>query len=296
MDTNALDTSSAVVDVSEIIEDISSMDARSRLSFLEDMLSGIGPKLLTAALVLLVGIVLIRLLLSFTRKVLRKSKLDPALHSFLISILGVASYVVLGVSVMAVLVPSAVNSLITILGAFGLAISLAVKDSLANLAGGMSILFTKPFALGDYVNINGNEGSIQEIRLNYTVMKTIDNKVVHIPNGDVAKAQIINYTGEPTRRLDINFSIGYGDDFELAKKIIHKAVSENPMALPDPEPVIRMVQHAENAVLVTCRVWCKTPDYITLQFDLLEAVKRGFDENGISIPFNHLYAGPREKA
>jgi len=171
----------------------------------------------------------------------------------------------------------------------GLAVSLAIQDSLSNLAGGISVLFTKPFSIGDYVDIGSSEGTVQDIRLNYTVIKTVDNKVVHVPNGDVAKAQITNFTSEPTRRLDLDFSIGYNDDFALAQRLISGIIAQHPQALADPEPIVRMVGHGESAVVIGCRVWCATPDYWNLKFDLLEQVKEQFDRNGISIPFNRLY-------
>lgn len=271
-----------------VLNTMANMDAQSRWSFIIDSIKEFAPKLLTAVLVLVIGIILVRMVLKFARKILTKSKLDPSLHSFLLSILSVTFYIILGITVLATLVPSAVASLITLLGMFGLAISLAVKDSLANLAGGMSVLFTKPFGLEDYVKIGGNEGTIEEIRLNYTVMRTFDNKVIHIPNGDVAKAEIINFTGKPTRRLDIDFSIGYHDDFDLAKQIIRQTLADNPLALTDPDPTVRMVAHASSAILIGCRVWVNTPDYWTLKFDLLEEVKRRFDAAGITIPYSQM--------
>ena len=111
---------------------------------------------------------------------------------------------------------------------------------------------------------------------------------MHIPNGDVAKAEIVNFTYEPTRRLDLVFSIGYGDDFEKAKRIIRGALGDNPLAHRDPEPVVRMSEHGDSAIKIACRVWVDTPDYWTLNFDLLEEVKRRFDAEGISIPYNQM--------
>ena len=104
----------------------------------------------------------------------------------------------------------------------------------------------------------------------------------------MAKAEIVNFTSKPTRRLDLNFSIGYGDDFEQAKGIIRDCLWDNPLALPEPEPLVRMVQHGDSAIVIGCRVWVNTPDYWTLNYDLLEEVKRRFDAAGISIPFHQL--------
>lgn len=224
-----IDTSSAASEIQEVVNALTSMPSDTRWNYLWHKFLDFAPRLLTALIILAAGILLVRWICSFSRKMLKRSKLDPTLHNFIVSIICAVLYIVLGIIVVTVLAPPAAGSLIALFGVFGLAVSLAVKDSLANLAGGMSVLFTKPFALGDYVRINGNEGTIQEIRLNYTILKTFDNKVVHIPNGDVAKAEIVNFTYEPTRRLDLVFSIGYGDDFEKAKRIIRGALGDNPL-------------------------------------------------------------------
>lgn len=274
-------------EVSKILNDVSSMDAKTLWTSLKEFIVDYTPKLLVAFIALIIGIILIRLLMSFMRKTFTRSRLDPALHKFMLSMLRVALYIILGITVVGLLgVP--ITSLITLLGVFGLAVSLAVKDSLSNLAGGISVLFTKPFSLGDYVSIGGNEGTIKEIRLNYTILKTYDNKQIHIPNGDVAKAQIVNFTGAPTRRLDLEFSIGYEDDMDQAKEVISNIVSKHPLALKDPEPVVRVIRHGDSAIVIGCRVWVNTPDYWNLNYDLLEEVKRQFDQKGITIPYNQM--------
>ena len=285
---NALETNSTAAEIQSAVDAIAQMPSNTRLHYLLGKFLDLLPKLLTAALILLVGIILVRWAAKFARNLLKHSRLDVTLHNFIVSILSALLYILLAIIVVTVLVPSAAGSLITMFGVFGLAVSLAVKDSLANLAGGMSVLFTKPFALGDYVNINGNEGTVQEIRLNYTVIKTVDNKLVHIPTGDVAKAEITNFTAQETRRLDLVFSIGYDDDFEQAKKIIREIVHDNPLAHSDPEPIVRMVEHGDSAIRIGCRVWVDTADYWTLNYDLLEEVKRRFDAAGIHIPYNQL--------
>lgn len=289
MNASSLPASSEVTEqITAVVDKIVDMPADTRWKFLWDGFVGFLPKLLTALIIFAVGLVAIRLFTKFARAMLQKSKLDPTLHSFTLSILNITLYVLLGVIILTVIAPKAAVGLVTLMGVFGLAISLAVKDSLANLAGGMSVLFTKPFSRGDYVKINATEGTIEEIRLNYTVLKTFDNKVVHIPNGDVAKAEILNYTCEPERRLDLVFSIGYGDDFELAKRLIREALAENPLAHVEPEPIVRVTEHASSTIKICCKVWCGTPDYWALNYDLLEEVKRRFDASGISMPFPQM--------
>lgn len=294
--TPTIDASSVADEVNETIQTISSMDLKTLWSVVWDFFVRIFPMLLTAGIIFLVGFLLIRLLMSFSRRLLKRSKIDLTLHHFILSILRICLYVVLAITVLSILLPDAVAGLIATLSIFGLAISLAVKDSLANLAGGISVLFTKPFALGDYVSIGSTEGNIKEIRLNYTILSTIDNKIIHIPNGDVSKAQIINFTNEPTRRLDLVFSIGYHDDFEEAKQIIRDLLAAHPLALTEPEPVVRMLEQGTSSIHLTCRVWVNTPDYWSLRFDLLEQVKTSFDKVGISIPFQQLEVNLRQNS
>ena len=288
MNTTTIDTTEAVEAVTQLVDEVSGMDAKTLWQTFTDFLLGIAPKLVAIAVILVVGLLLIRWLRSLLGKLLVKSKLDPTLHGFLLSVTGIVLYIVLGITALAILNPSMVGGMVALLGVFGLAVSLAVKDSLANLAGGMSVLFTKPFSLGDYVKLGGNEGTVEEIRLNYTVLKTVDNKTILIPNGDVAKAEIVNYTSQTTRRLDQTYCIGYDDSFERAQQIILQILAEHPLALKEPAPVVRMSEHGDSAIKLICRVWVNTPDYWTLNYDLLEQVKRRFDQEGISIPYNQM--------
>ena len=283
-----IDLDASTEAVTETLNTLASMSGHEKWDYISNALAGFLPKLLAAAILLLVGLILVRLLIKFLSRLLGKSKLDPVLSGFLTSILRAVLYIVLGVVALSVLVPDAVGMLVALLSVFGLAISLAVKDSLANLAGGFSVLLTGPFTLNDFVSINGTEGVIQEIRLNYTVLKTYDNTIIHIPNGDVAKAQIVNYTCQHTRRLDLTVSIGYGDDFEQAEKILAEIVAAHPAALAEPAPFIRMIEHGDSAIHIACRVWCDFDDFFSLKCDLLEEIKRRFDAAGISIPYQQL--------
>lgn len=287
MDTSMpVDTEAITQEIQEAIASLpETIQSPTFWSSLKEFILGMLPTLITAVVILVLGIILIRLTVSFVRKLMERSKFDPTLHSFTLSILRITLYILLGITVLAVILPKAVSGLIAALGIFGLAISLAVKDSLANLAGGLSVLFTKPFALEDYVMVDKTEGTVREIRLNYTVLTTVDNKTIHIPNGDVAKAEIVNFTYQATRRLDLRFSIGYHNDFEKAKSLISELVDRHELALPDPAPVVRVIEHAESALVLCCRVWVNTPDYWSLYFDLMEQVKLAFDQNGISIPY-----------
>ena len=289
MGLDTVGAGSAAEGIQEAVSEIVGMDTPNRWRFLLEGLKRLAPKLLTIVLILLIGTLLIRMVIRVSRRLLEKSKLEVTLHSFILSIFKICLYTLLGILALTILIPDAIGWVVALMSVFGLAVSLAIQDSLSNLSGGISVLFTKPFSIGDYVDIGGREGTVQDIRLNYTVIKTVDNKVVHVPNGDVAKAQITNFTSEPMRRLDLDFSIGYEDDFALAQKLVTEMIAQHPQAYADPEPIVRTVGHGESAVVLGCRVWCATPDYWNLKFDLLEQVKEQFDRNGISIPFNRLY-------
>ena len=188
------------------------------------------------------------------------------------------------------------SSIITILGAAGLAISLALQNCLSNLCGGFIILFSKPFASGDTIEVDGSVGVVRSISILYTTIVTFDNKTVFIPNGKVSDAKIINYTETPTRRVDLKFDISYGADFEKAKELILGVIKKDSMILLDPKPTVRVTAHNESSVSIDTLVWVKNEDYLTVRYNMLEDVKRIFDENGIEIPFSQLDVHLMEKA
>ena len=243
--------------------------------------------LLKAVVVFAIGWALIKSAISFVQNLLRRSKIDVTLHAFILSIVRISLIVLLALTCLQIL-GFEITTLLTALGAVGLAISLAVKDSLSNLAGGIQVLLTKPFAVGDYIAADGFDGTVKEIGITHTILTTVDNKRVYLPNGDVAKAKITNFSSEPPRRLDLTFSIGYGDDFKQAEAIIAQQVEKSGLALTDPAPFIRVSKHGENSIDLTCRVWVNSADYWTLHFFLLEEVKLAFDAAGINIPYPRM--------
>lgn len=245
------------------------------------------PSLAVALVLFAIGYVLIRVLLKLTNRALARSKLDVSLHAFIRTSVKIALFALLILTCATVLgIPT--GSLIAALGAVGLALSLAIKDSLANLASGMLLLATHPFRVGDMVEIDGETGVVQEINFFYTRLLTFDNKQIHLPNSKVSTAHIINITAADTRRLDLTFPIGYGDDVELAKSLICAEIEKSTYPLPDPAPIVRMNAYGDSAIEITAKVWVKNDDYYNLRFDLLEQVKRSFDASGITIPYPQL--------
>ncbi len=253
-----------------------------------------GDNLIISAIILIVGLILIKFLHGALKKVLKKSRLDPICHKFVLSFLKITLYILLIIIVLSQLgIP--MTSLVTILGAAGLAIGLALQDSLSNLAGGFILLFSKPFQVGDYIEIAEVAGTVKHINILQTKLDTFDNKAIYIPNGQVSSAKIINYSREKNRRLDLIFSIGRNDDFVKAKKLIFDIVEKNEFSLNDPAPIIRVCAHTANSIDIAVKVWVLTENYWNLNYDLLEDIKIAFDHNHINIPFNQMDVYIKEK-
>jgi small conductance mechanosensitive channel len=243
-----------------------------------------GPKLLLAIVVLILGLWIINRFVRVMGKGMERSNTEPTLAKFLTNLVSIGLKALLLISV-ASMVGIATTSFIAILGAAGLAVGLALQGSLANFAGGVLVLMFRPFKVGDFVEAAGVSGTIHEIQIFNTIMKTPDNKVIIVPNGAVSNGIITNYSVEATRRVDFVFGIGYGDDIAKAKATIERLVREDERSLADPAPQIVVSELADSSVNITTRVWVNAADYWGLKFDLTEKVKLTFDQEGISIPF-----------
>lgn len=255
--------------------------------FLLELVTSLGVKLLQGVLILVIGIKLIKWFNNWLKTTQKLAKLDESLRSFLVSFSNILLYVLLVITIAMVLgVP--VTSFITILASCGVAIGLALQGSLSNFAGGLMILFFKPFKVGDYIEAAGESGTVSEISVVYTVLLTPDNKRITVPNGTLTNSVIENYSSENLRRVDFSFNTAYDCDIEKVKDIILKVISEHPAALKDPEPFVRLSAHSENSLTYAARVWCNSEDYWDVNFDVIENVKKAFDENGITIPYRQI--------
>ncbi len=214
--------------------------------------------------------------------------MDSAAEGFLSSIVKILLYIITLIISLSILnIP--MTSLIAILSAAGLAVGLALQNSLSNLAGGFIILFSKPFKAGDYVETNSASGVVESVSILYTKIVTIDNKTVYIPNGNVANSLITNYSEKDKRRVDLEFGISYSDDLELAKSLILKIAEEHKLVLDQPEPpFVRLGTQAEDSLQITVRLWTATENYWQVKFDMTELVNETFTENNITIPFRQL--------
>lgn len=176
-------------------------------------------------------------------------------------------------------------SFVAIVGAAGLAIGLALQGSLANFAAGVLILIFRPFKVGDFVEVAGVSGAVQNIQIFTTELHTPDNKKVIVPNGGVISGNITNYSANNTRRVDLVFGIGYSEDIDVAKTLLQTVLAAEPKVLQDPAPTIGVVELADSSVNLVCRPWVNTADYWDVYFNVTEAVKKALDAGGISIPF-----------
>ncbi len=243
-----------------------------------------APKLILAIVVLLVGLWLINRIVKLMSNGMQRSNTEPTLARFLTSLVSIGLKALLLISV-ASMIGIETTSFIAILGAAGLAIGLALQGSLANFAGGVLVLMFKPFKVGDFIEALGVSGSVAEIQIFNTVIKTSDNKVVIVPNGSLSNGIITNYSRETTRRIDLVFGIGYDDDISRAKDILNRLIEQDSRALTEPEHLVAVSELADSSVNITVRIWVNASDMSSLTFDYLENVKLTFDREGISMPY-----------
>ncbi len=267
---------------------------RNLMNFFETMLVklgelcvSVGGKLIAAILVLVIGSILIKLLM----KLLRKKKLgkhgDPTVHRFVLNLVKTALYILLAVTVVAILgVPIA--SMVALIASAGVAIGLALQGSLSNFAGGIMILIFRPFKLDDYIDASGFSGTVVDIGIFYTTLRTPDNKAITLPNGDLMNDKVINYSVHNTRRLDFTFHASYGSDVDKIKSILLEEAAKHELTLKDPAPFARLSKQNEHSLTFTLRIWVESANYWTVNFDLLEAINTRFAAEGIEIPFHQL--------
>lgn len=243
--------------------------------------------LLSAALLALVCLLLVKLLLKGVDRVLARSHVDATLLGMLRSSIKVLLLFLALLMVMGYLgIP--VTSLVALLSVAGLAVSLSVQNFLNNVAGGFQLLLSRPFKAGDYVSAGGCEGTVQEIGLFYTKILTADNKLVQLPNSTVVSANITNYTHEPRRRVELQVTASYDAPVDKVKESLLASAGHIPGLLEDPAPVARVIAYQDSAIAYSLRVWCETSRYWDVYYDLMEEVKRGFDSAGIAMTYPHL--------
>ena len=251
-----------------------------------------GVNLIMALVIFIVGRWLAKTIRSIVKRLMNKAEMDEILTNFVGNMLYFALLIVV---VIAALDQLGINttSIMAIFAAAGLAVGLALKDSLSNFAAGVMLVFFKPFKAGDFIEAAGITGVVEQLRIFSTVMRTGDNREITIPNSHIYGGTIVNFSARDTRRIDLIFGIGYEDNIKQAKALIDEAMNEDERILKDPEPVILLMELADSSVNFAVRPWVNSPDYWVVRGDLMERVKEKFDANGISIPYPqqdlHLY-------
>jgi len=257
-----------------------------------EMAQPFAVNLILALVIYLAGSWLARRLVSLTRTLMKKRQLDEALAEFIGSILSVLlTFVVALIALEQVGIDT--TSLLALLGAAGLAVGLALKDSLSNFAAGVMLILFKPFKIGDFVEAGGIAGIVERISIFSTQLRTGDNRQIIVPNAGIYGDVITNFSAKATRRIDLVIGISYDDNIKQARDIIQQILDQEERILADPEPVIVVGELGDSSVNLWVRPWVKTADYWPVHWQLLETIKTTFDEQGISIPFPqrdvHLY-------
>ncbi len=246
-----------------------------------------GIKLVLALVVLGIGLKLAKYI---TKKIINSKamqKSDASVRSFLNNLILITLNVTVVISA-ALIIGIPATSFVALLGTAGVAIGLALQGAFSNFAGGIMILIFRPFKVGDYIESSGLSGTVHDISIFYTVLQTVDNKHITIPNGTLMNSSVTNYSAENTRRVDITFSVSYDSDIEKVKEILLNKAIEHKFSLKEPAPFARLTNHGQSSLDFTLRVWCNSENFWDLKFDLTESIKKEFDKNNIVIPYQQI--------
>lgn len=256
-------------------------------------------KILSALVILGVGVAVIRILMAGADRVLRRSHLDAGIKKVLRNGIKFVLWFVLALTVLGYLEVE-VTSLVALLSVAALAVSLAMQNLLSNVAGGLLLLSTKPYAIGDYIEVGSVAGTVLETGVFYTRLRTFDNKLIQVPNSQVTEEKIINYSAEKTRRVDVKVRVSYSEPVEKVKGSILGVLKAHSMILADPEPTVRINGFAESSIEYFIRVWCANADYWDVYFDVLEGIQAALERDGIEMAYNrlnvHMLSGGKERS
>lgn len=246
-----------------------------------------GVNMFFGVIFLSIGWKVINKTLKRIRRILESKSADPTITRFLDNVMNVTLKTVLIIIILQYIGVN-LTGLTTIVASAGVALSLALKGSLANLAGGVIILVARPFNVGDFIETTEHSGVVEKISIFYTYLVTFDNKQILIPNGILTDSSIVNYSSKEIRRVDLTFSVAYEEDVIRVKNVLINILKKNELVLEEPEFFVGISMHGDSAINFIVKAWCKTEDYWTVYYDLLETVKIKFDEEGISIPYPQM--------
>lgn len=246
-----------------------------------------GKKILMAVIIYLVGRYVVRFLKRVVNGFLDRRNVVPEVKTFVGSIVSVSLNLILIISVVGAL-GIETTSFAALLASAGVAIGMAMSGQMQNLAGGVLILLQKPYKIGDYIETNGIQGVVESVQIFTTKLKTVDNKVITVPNGAISGSVLTNYSDQPLRRVDFSFGVEYGQDFEQAKRVLMQVIDADEHILKDPAPFVELGELADSSVNITVRVWCNGADYWTVFFDMNRKVYETFNKEGIGFPFPQI--------
>ncbi len=253
-----------------------------------EFLGDILPNFIVAVLILVIGYFVTKLILKISKKGMNKANMDYSLEKFFLNCIRVICYILLIISALSQMGIST-TGIIACFSAGAAAIALALKDSLANIASGIILLFSRPFVTDDIIEINDERGSVAQIDLMHTKIVTFDNRCITIPNSLISSMEVINYSAQPQRRIDITVPVDYSSDIELVKKVLMDTAKDNKLVLSKPEePFIRVNSFSQSSVDVVVRVWVNSEDYWQVYHDMMESIMINLNKNKINIPFNQL--------
>ena len=253
---------------------------------LQELLIEYSPNVITALILLVVGLFVIKIIVRTTDKIMEKRHVEITLQKFLLNLLNWALKILLIVMVISKL-GIETTSFAAILAAAGLAVGLALQGSLSNFAGGVLIMIFRPFKVGDLIEAQGEMGSVKEIEIFTTRLIGLSNKEIIIPNSSLSNGNIVNYSTTGTRRVDLTFGVSYDADIKQTKEVLQSVLDSNESILKDPAPTIAVSELADSSVNFAVRPWCKTADYWNVYFDITEKTKLALDKAGIEIPYPH---------
>ena len=252
----------------------------------KDVVMDYAPKVIAALVILIVGLFVINMFVKLAKRLMKKREIDDTLQKFLGNLLGWTLKILLFV-VVASKLGLETTSFAAIIGAAGLAIGLALQGSLSNFAGGVLIMIFKPFKIGDFIEAQGVMGTVKEIQIFTTQLQTPGNKLAIVPNGSLSNGNIINYSAEEKRRVDMVFGVSYDADIKQTKDVLMNLLTSHPKVLKDPAPMVKVLELADSSVNFAVRPWVNTPDYWDVFFDMQENGKEALDAAGIEIPYPH---------
>jgi small conductance mechanosensitive channel len=246
-----------------------------------------GKSIVIAIIIYFVGKALISLVNRMLRGVMDRRKVDPAIQSFLGSLVNILLMILLAISVVSALGVNT-TSFAALLASAGVAVGMALSGNLQNLAGGIVILLFRPFKVGDYIEAQGTGGTVSEIQIFHTILTTPDNKKIYLPNGALSSGNITNYSKEPLRRVDFTVAVEYGEDIDKVRKALKDILDKDARVLQEPAPVIVLGALADSSVNMTVRVWVKSEDYWSVFFETNETIYNEFNRLGINFPYPQL--------